>query len=599
MPDKSQGEKIDIQTNRPGCRNIIAPLYRCAAAPLMLLLLASAVSAQIVIRDVGRVVDAASYSQGIAPGSLFVVKDGSFPLEVGLNLSPLPLQQSLRGVSVVFAPAGGGEPIKAWMLYTYNGPGGFQLAGVLPSTTPPGNYSVSVITGAETITNGRARVVERKYRSLSNSQDGLGLAVVQNYVSSTRVDRNMFVAGRLSDGQTKSPASPGQTVILWGLGLGAIRGPDNEAPGVNDLRGQLDVKVAVGGVDAPVQYAGRSPQFPGIDQINFTVPQDAPAGCNVALQVTVNGEASNAVTMAIAPPGKDAWEHPLLSREQLESLDQGSRFLAGEFNVMVYVEPYRGSMVEIHSAIGYFNYMTAGRAGRIGIGSIAPGRCTLVRGDSGSVSPLDATADDSADGGRLTVSGPSLPGVPLDGDDDYYYRLFSVRSEETGARVAGNLEHQLKPGDHTLRGAGGAHVGPFEATLQLPEFLKWTNRDTIRQVVRDEGVTVQWSGGGSKSQVIIQGGTARLVPGSLSQEVEVAAFICAAPPGSTSFTVPAPILRSIPAATDPSSSLGLLIVAAFSGNSSARFEAALPKGGQLGSGSFGSLMMVTTNPMYR
>lgn len=164
---------------------------------------------------------------------------------------------------------------------------------------------------------------------------------------------------------------------------------------------------------------------------------------------------------------------------------------------MVYGEPspnVGGRVVEIHSSIGYFGCMTASQARSLDFRSIAPGQCILLRGDPSPPSVgrnsrlwLDAGADDSADGGTLTVSGPNLPGVPLDGDDDYYYRLFSARLED-GTSVAGNPSHRLAPRTHTLRGAGGSTVGPFEAGLQMPEFLKWTNRGTIQEVRRDRAL---------------------------------------------------------------------------------------------------------------
>lgn len=574
-----------------------------------LIAVTTAVSAQIIQIPAyvnPDVVDAASYTNGVAPGSVFIVK-GYFPLPDGLKMSPLPLQDSLNGVSVVLTPAGGGGTIKAWMLYTYADflQGILQIAAVLPSTTTPGNYDVSVISGSTTARGGKARVVERKYRSLANNQEGYGLAVIQNYVSATRVDRNMFVAGSLPDGQTKSPATPGQTVILWGLGLGAISRPDNEAPGAINLRGQLEVKVAVGGVEAAVLYAGRSPQFPGIDQINFTLPQNAPTGCNVALQVTVNGEASNPITIAVAPPGKDACEHPSLSREQLDSLDKDGAFMAGEFNLMVYVEEvsYQGGtpFAEIHSSIGYFGAMTASRAGIPDYRSMPPGQCTLWRGDGATLPWLDVGANDSYDGGMLTVTGPNLPDVRLDGDDDYYYRVFSARLEKEGTSLISGQSYLLSPAAYTLRGPGGGSIGPFEAALQLPEFLKWTNRDSTQEVNRNAGLQVTWTGGGSGDRVIIQGLSARVVGGTPDwPELDVASFVCAAPPAATSFTVPASILRSIPATINyGTESAGLLAVAIFSGDSTTRFNAPLKAGGQIGLGTFGYLMMTTKMLPYR
>ena len=65
-------------------------------------------------------------------------------------------------------------------------------------------------------------------------------------------------------------------------------------------------QVYVGGVPSQsVTYWGRAPgSIPGLDQINFQVPPDAPLGCNVSIVVeTMNGSipvVSNAPTIALA-----------------------------------------------------------------------------------------------------------------------------------------------------------------------------------------------------------------------------------------------------------------------------------------------------------
>jgi len=83
-------------------------------------------------------------------------------------------------------------------------------------------------------------------------------------------------------------------------------------------------------------------------------------------------------------------------------------------------------------------------------------------------------------------------------------------------------------------------------------------------------------------------------------ELDVASFICAAPSGSTSFTVPATILRLIPATTNyGTESAGALAVAIVSGDSTTRFSAPLKAGGQIGLGTFGYLMMTTKMLPYR
>ncbi|MDX1982646.1 MAG: hypothetical protein SFV51_20415, partial [Bryobacteraceae bacterium] len=513
----------------------------------------SSASAQFVIPYYAEDgVDAAAYGRGIAQGAVFVVPAYA-PFPDSVVVSGLPLKTVLDGVSLRLTAAGGGPSVRPWILHVGSG----QVAAVLPSDTPPGDYALSLIVDDATIntfSGHTTRVVRRKYRSLTNNQEGSALAVAQTQGGGGSLDRNMFATGTIN-GQTRAPARAGQAAILWGLGLGPIPGPDNTAPGLVDMRNQVDVRVSVGGVPAVVTYAGRAPQSPGIDQIHFTIPPDAPTGCAVLVEVTVDAEASNPVTMAIASPGADTCEHPFLSRQQLDALDQGEKLVSGEFQLTVSVEPMGeaidAEMVEIHGAWGYIDYMTASVASRPDLRSIAPGRCVAFRSILVTALPYIWS---SADAGTVRVSGPGLPGVPLDGDDDYYFQVFSA-SLESGQLVAGTEGHRLEPGMHTLRADGGQDVAAFEASLDMPPLLKWTNRDGITEVRRNSGVSLEWTGGGPRDTVVAFG--------AAEAEDDVTMFLCAVPKGAKSFTVPPSILRFVPLLAGQS--IGVLGLAGYSG----------------------------------
>ena len=61
-----------------------------------------------------------------------------------------------------------------------------------------------------------------------------------------------------------------------------------------------DPSVLIGGVSATVAFAGLSPQFVGVNQVNVVVPANAPKGDKVSLQISVGGLTStNQVTMAV------------------------------------------------------------------------------------------------------------------------------------------------------------------------------------------------------------------------------------------------------------------------------------------------------------
>jgi uncharacterized protein (TIGR03437 family) len=59
--------------------------------------------------------------------------------------------------------------------------------------------------------------------------------------------------------------------------------------------------VTVGGITAFVAFAGQAPGFPGVFQVNITIPQSAPAGSNISLVVkSADGSVtSNTATIAV------------------------------------------------------------------------------------------------------------------------------------------------------------------------------------------------------------------------------------------------------------------------------------------------------------
>jgi uncharacterized protein (TIGR03437 family) len=60
------------------------------------------------------------------------------------------------------------------------------------------------------------------------------------------------------------------------------------------------VTVTVGGVPADVSFVGIPSGLVGVTQINFTVPQSAPAGSQPVI-VTIGSAASPAATLSVTP----------------------------------------------------------------------------------------------------------------------------------------------------------------------------------------------------------------------------------------------------------------------------------------------------------
>jgi uncharacterized protein (TIGR03437 family) len=89
-----------------------------------------------------------------------------------------------------------------------------------------------------------------------------------------------------------SPARPGEVIVIYGTGLGAT----NNIAGVDYANVAPDV--TVGGTKATLLFAGRTPGFVGLDQLNLVIPLTATPG-NLALSATSAGRTSNTVTVPV------------------------------------------------------------------------------------------------------------------------------------------------------------------------------------------------------------------------------------------------------------------------------------------------------------
>jgi uncharacterized protein (TIGR03437 family) len=79
---------------------------------------------------------------------------------------------------------------------------------------------------------------------------------------------------------TAAPAHAGEMLVLYVTGLGQVDGPiatGAPAPASPLLRVSVPVEVMIGEVPVPANFAGLSPGFVGLYQINVVVPPDLPA----------------------------------------------------------------------------------------------------------------------------------------------------------------------------------------------------------------------------------------------------------------------------------------------------------------------------------
>jgi uncharacterized protein (TIGR03437 family) len=98
-----------------------------------------------------------------------------------------------------------------------------------------------------------------------------------------------------------NPAQPGQYIILYANGLGAVDHPplSGEATPSQQLASTLvQPTVTIGGVAANVLFSGLTPDSIGLYQIDVQVPANAPAGMQPVV-ITQSGVSSQPANLPI------------------------------------------------------------------------------------------------------------------------------------------------------------------------------------------------------------------------------------------------------------------------------------------------------------
>ncbi|HTW66019.1 MAG TPA: choice-of-anchor tandem repeat GloVer-containing protein [Bryobacteraceae bacterium] len=240
---------------------------------------------------VSGVLNAASYAKdangqglSVAPGSLVQIY-ATLPGASAANATGVPLPTSLGGVSVTFggtpAPVSAVAPTGAFPFVNAQVP--FEV-----SARPPVDL-VLTVNGVSSQGTWQVPVVPVGPGVFTTAANGLGQAILVN----------------LANLQIASPSNPiprGGTAFFYATGLGALQPAVADGAASPASPAVATPTVLVGGITAPVIYAGQAPGYPGVNQINITIPQNTPTGNAVPLQIqTADGTltTSNLVTIAI------------------------------------------------------------------------------------------------------------------------------------------------------------------------------------------------------------------------------------------------------------------------------------------------------------
>jgi uncharacterized protein (TIGR03437 family) len=97
---------------------------------------------------------------------------------------------------------------------------------------------------------------------------------------------------------TADPAKPGETVLIYCTGLGAVSSPPADGEPGNGQETTATPTVTIGGTKATVSFSGLAPGFVGLYQVNAVVPESLAAG-NQAVVVEASGASSNTVLLPV------------------------------------------------------------------------------------------------------------------------------------------------------------------------------------------------------------------------------------------------------------------------------------------------------------
>ena len=425
--------------------------------------------AQPVIADQG-VTNAASYSilqingGGIAPGTIVLIFGSGLGPATLRSAPAQPLPTELAGTRVSVGGAA------AYIVYT----SATQVAAIAPSGVSPGTQPVTVTFEGRTSAPMSVPIVGTDLGIFTRNSAGYGQAAAQTVVVPTGEVPTLGLA---------TPVRSGEAVVLYGTGLGAIAGAaDDRAPGV--ARTTVPVEVVIGGRTVTPTYAGRSPNFPGLDQINFIVPAGLVPGCYVPAAVRANGRLSNVVSLPVGQTTGLCPHEAGLSESAAARLDAGGT-------------------ITLAQVLGERQASEAGVVGEgLGLGiaqvdansletSLSPPNDPSVNSSPGTCT-LRAFDDNSTIVRRPRVSRPNFldagPTVRLSGPS---FSLDLPRSPDS--TYGTNLPNTtLRPGRWSFSSStAGLDIGPFNFAVDLPQPLTWTNRqETVdsRQPLR-----IEWS----------------------------------------------------------------------------------------------------------
>ena len=240
-------------------------------------------SAQAPVFSAAGITNGASFVAGISPGSISTIFGTHLSNVTGIvQASDIPLPPQLAGVTVTV------NGIAAPLFAVANVNGQEQINFQVP-------WEVAAQPSATIVVNNDGLLSSPVTVSLLPAFPGI-------FTTDGTTGAILHGIGSALVTST-SPASPGEVVVLFATGLGAvtITPATGTAPPANPLSSTtIFPTVTVGGAQATVQFSGLAPGFVGLNQVNVLLPSTLPSGSqDLILQLPGGLVASRPVKIAI------------------------------------------------------------------------------------------------------------------------------------------------------------------------------------------------------------------------------------------------------------------------------------------------------------
>jgi uncharacterized protein (TIGR03437 family) len=252
-----------------------------ATAAFLISSLASVVATAQPPRSLA-IINAASGADVIAPGSIA----SAFGRQVGastVSATSLPLPTTLGGVSIDVTDSANTLGMASLFYVSPN-----QINFVVPDGTKTGSATVKILGGANSPMSTTVQVAKVAPGLFTANGAGVGVAaaIAIRRIIATQTDDEVPVFHCDANGCSSIGVEMGPDAMVFLELFGT---------GIKARSSLANVTATIGGEHVDVLFAGAQGQFPGLDQVNLSLPQGLHTRGETDVVLTVDGQVANRV----------------------------------------------------------------------------------------------------------------------------------------------------------------------------------------------------------------------------------------------------------------------------------------------------------------